>query len=88
MKKILIANDDGINSEGIARLAELAQSKPPFPSPLREGGNIYFRHADGYRVAVDDGYNTTLFLPYNGTEVCCEQHAATNCPATGIPPCR
>ena len=70
------------------RLVELSQTTPPFTSPLREGGNIYFRHADGYRVAVDDGYNTTLFLPYGGTQVCCEDHAATNCQATGIPVCR
>lgn len=71
-----------------ARLQELAQTTPPFASPLRENGNIYFRHADGYRVAVDDGYNTTLFLPYDGTEVCCEDHPATNCRATGLPVCR
>lgn len=70
-----------------ARLVELSNTKPPFTSPLREDGNIYFRHADGYRVAVDDGYNTTLFLPYGGTDVCCEQHASTKCKATGIPVC-
>ena len=73
--------------EAAVRLVELSQSKPPFASPLREGGNIYFRHADGYRVAVDDGYNTTLFLSYNGGDVCCEEHVSTNCASTGIPVC-
>lgn len=75
-------------ADAAQRLLELSKTTPPFASPYREGGNIYFRNADGYRVAVNDGYNTTLFLPYDGTQVCCEQHPATNCQATGVPVCR
>ena len=81
-------SEDSPATVAAQRLVELSQTTPPFTSPLREGGNIYFRHADGYRVAVDDGYNTTLFLPYGDTQVCCEDHAATNCQATGLPVCR
>ena len=70
------------------RLLELSKATPPFASPLKENGNIYLRNADGYRVVINDGYNTTLFLPYDREQVCCEQHAATNCQATGVPVCR
>ena len=70
------------------RLVELSHVTPPFASPLREGENIYFRNADGYRVIVGDNHKTTLFLPYDGTDVCCEQHSATNCQSSGIPVCQ
>ena len=71
-----------------ARLNTLAQTKTAFKSPLREDGNLYFRHADGLRAVVADGYANTLFLPAGQTQVCCEQKADSNCQVTGFPVCR
>ena len=71
-----------------ARLSDLAQAKTNFKSPLRENGNIYFRHADGLRAVIADGYANTLFLPAGEIQVCCEQQNDSNCPVTGFPVCR
>lgn len=70
-----------------ARLQTLARTQAA-ASSLPQDGNRYFRHADGYRVILNDGAQTTLFLPKGSTQICCEDDGENACAQTGFPTCR
>ena len=70
------------------RLQQLAAQEEPFTNPLEEDGNRYYRHADGYRVLLNDENHNTLFFGNDARMVCCEETEEKTCKETGFKVCQ